>query len=104
MKVPTYTSQVQRTTEVGGQRMSVQASPGQFARGAEAAQRFYAQAEDAAFQYGKAELQQRNETQRLQALNESNKMLAESAQAAEQMAVNDPDSAVLSFTARSNLS
>lgn len=93
MKVPTYSSQVQRTTEVGGQRMSVQASPGQFARGAEAAQRFYAQAEDAAFQYGKAELQQRNETERLQALNESNKMLAESAQAAEQMAVNDPDSA-----------
>lgn len=93
MKVPTYTAQVQRTTEVGGQRMSVQASPQQFARGAEAAKAFYAQAEDAAFQYGKAELQQRNETERLKALNESNRMLAESAFAAEEIARNDPDAA-----------
>jgi hypothetical protein len=93
MKVPTYTAQVQRTTEVGGQRMSVQASPQQFARGAEAAKAFYAQAEDAAFQYGKAELQQRNETERLKAINESNRMLSESAAAAEQIAINDPDAA-----------
>jgi hypothetical protein len=93
MKVPTYTQQVQRTTEVGGQRMSVQASPGQFARGAEAAMRFYAQAEDAAFQYGKAELQQRNETERLKALNESNRQLDEAAAAAETIAVQNPDEA-----------
>jgi len=94
MKVPTYTQQVQRTTEVGGQRMSVQASPQQFARGAEAAKAFYAQAEDAAFQYGKAELQQRNETERLKALNESNRMLSESAAMAEEMAKRgNPDEA-----------
>lgn len=93
MKVPTYQQQVQRTTEVGGQRMSVQASPGQFARGAEAAMRFYAQAEDVAFQYGKAELTQRNETQRLKALNESNRQLDEAAAAAEKIALQNPDEA-----------
>ena len=93
MKVPTYTEQLQTKREVPGQRLSVQASPQQFSRVSDAAQKFYSQAEDAAFQYAQIEARQTNESQRLGALNESRRLLAESSEAAAEMARNDPDAA-----------
>ena len=93
MKVPMYSEQVDRTRETPGRQMTVQASPQQFSKAADAAQQFYAQAQQASFQFAQIEAKQKNEGERLTALNESNRMLVESSTAAEQMAMNDPDSA-----------
>lgn len=90
MKVPTYERQIGQTQNVGAQRMSVQTQPGQFARAAEAQSEFFGTLSRAASEFGMQYAKQENETQRLKALNESERMIGEAEAAAQKIALQDP--------------
>jgi hypothetical protein len=98
MKVPTYERQIGQTQSIGAQRMSVQAQPGQFGRAAEAQSEFFGTLSKAVTDFGVQYAKQENETQRLRALNESDRMISEAQAAAEKIALQDPAEADRYFT------
>ena len=69
MKVPTFTSQVRRTTDVGAQRMGVQASPQAASRGARAQAQFFDQVSRMGQTYLEAEYRAKNKAQEMEARN-----------------------------------
>lgn len=93
MKVPTYTSQVKRTTNVGAQRMGVQASPQAASAGSRAAAQFFDQVSRLGQTYMEAEFRARNKTQEMEARNGAQKELNEIIRVTDEISRTDPTKA-----------
>ena len=97
MKVPTYTSQAQRTTKVAGQRMGVRMDSGAATRGARAT----AQATDLLAsetqKYYETERLRKQRLQQMKASNESDAEMMKALEQAEKQSLTDPDAAEVYF-------
>lgn len=90
MKVPTYTSQVKRTTNVGAQRMGVQASPQAASAGSRAAAQFFDQVSRVGQSYLEAEYRAKNKAQEMEARNGAQKELNEIILKTDEISRTDP--------------
>ena len=93
MKVPTFTRQVRRTTDVGAQRMGVQASPQAASRGARAQAQFFDQVSRLGQTYMEAEYRAKNKAQEMEARNGSQKELNEARLVTEELSLTSPGEA-----------
>jgi hypothetical protein len=93
MKVPTFTSQVRRTTDVGAQRMGIQASPQAASRGARAQAQFFDQVSRLGQTYLEAEYRAKNKAQEMEARNGAQRELNQAALVTEELSLTSPGEA-----------